>query len=169
MARGTKRPIPSITQYLIELWAHLGITLWAMQCLRHDRLRAVCGNVGDRPLRRQFPGPRRHVPEIDQHAATQPQHAAAPWPTIAPPGTNSARFPPQPISSPFDLMVDRADHTSWLTTQAAANRSPVLNSLLAGNLQGIFPNLNQIRRSVANALILHGLFAEFPTQSCREF
>ena len=36
------------------------------------------------------------------------------------------------LRSPFDLMVNRADHTSWLTTQAAANRSPARNSLLSG-------------------------------------
>jgi hypothetical protein len=35
-----------------------------------------------------------------------------------------------------------------LTRQSAANQSLVLNSLLAGNLQGIFPNLNQIGRKV---------------------
>jgi hypothetical protein len=35
-----------------------------------------------------------------------------------------------------------------LTSQSAANPSANANSLLAGNLQGIFANLNQIRRKV---------------------
>ena len=64
---------------------------------------------------------------------------------------------------PFDMLAEtatsaarhEAENTAnsakseiWLMSQAAANRSPVLNSLLAGKMQGIFPNLNQISRKV---------------------
>jgi len=37
---------------------------------------------------------------------------------------------------------------NWRMSQSRANRSPVPNSLLAGNLHGIFTNLNEISRKI---------------------
>ena len=49
-------------------------------------------------------------------------------------------------SSPAVATIARVRKAAVLA--AAVNRSPVLNSLLAGKMQGIFANLNQIRRKV---------------------
>jgi phosphatidylserine/phosphatidylglycerophosphate/cardiolipin synthase-like enzyme len=49
-----------------------------------------------------------------------------------------------------DLAESRKIQYAWLMRQSAANWSPVLKSLLAGNLQGIFPNLNQVRRKACS-------------------
>ena len=58
----------------------------------------------------------------------------------------------------------------WWRTQSDSNPSPARNSLPAGKMQGILANLNQIRQKwTVNAVISRGFFAEFPTQSCREF
>ena len=46
------------------------------------------------------------------------------------------------------IEIAKALARPWLMSQSAANPSANANSLLAGNLQGIFPNLNQIRRKV---------------------
>jgi len=45
-----------------------------------------------------------------------------------------------------------------------------LNSLLAGKMQGIFASFNRIGRTscTVKPLMLLGIFAEFPKQSCRE-
>jgi len=40
------------------------------------------------------------------------------------------------------------DRTAWLTTQSRGEPVWAGNSLLAGKMQGIFANLNQIRREV---------------------
>jgi hypothetical protein len=44
--------------------------------------------------------------------------------------------------------TQRFEEDSWLMSQSTANQSLVLNSLLAGKMQGIFANLSQIRRKM---------------------